>query len=305
WLDSINPLTWWQTLRRIRAYQPDLVIVPWWVPFWAPLWGYLSWGMKRWPHAPQLLFICHNVLPHERSRLDVAAVRLALQRGDAYIVHAQEQAAVLQNIFPNAPIVVTPHPTYETLGSAKTELPTKLPAGRPLILFCGLIRPYKGVDILLNALPLVLKEQLVHCAIVGEFWDNDKPYRQQIEQLGIQEQVTIVNKYVENEVLAAYVALADVVVLPYRSATQSGVIQLAFGQHTPVITTNVGGLPDVVDHEKTGLIVAPEDPAALAQAIVRYFAQQLKTQFQQNIAQGQQRYSWQNLIREIETLFAK
>lgn len=303
-IDSINPFTWWQTLRQIQMFQPELVILPWWVPFWTPVWAYLSWGIKQMTPSPHLQFLCHNVLPHERGRFDTAAVRLALGRGDSYVVHAQEQAAILKTIFPQAPILTSPLPTYQKLGSQQQTKPLDLPDDRPLILFCGLIRHYKGLDILLNALSAVLAQRDVHCAVVGEFWEDEAIYRQQIETLAIGDYVTIVNQYVENELLAAYVTQANVVVLPYRSATQSAVVQLAFGLGTPVITTTVGGLPDVVEHGRNGLLVPPEDPAALAQALNQYFAEQHQPKFTANLAAYKQAFSWERLVEKMIKLVA-
>lgn len=306
-LDPLNPISWRQTWRRIRQWQPDVVVIPWWVPFWAPAWAFLGRGIKRLNPQPQLLFICHNVLPHEQSRLSKFVLpyvtRLALAAADGFIVHSQADKDILRRFFPSAGIDVTPHPTYESLGAVPTgSLPVALPADRPLLLFAGFVRPYKGLDILLEALPLVLANQPVHLLVAGEFWQGSEVYRQQIERLGLDTAVTLLDQYLPNEQLASCIAQAAVVVLPYRSATQSGIIQLAFGQGKPVITTDVGGLAEVVDDGKTGLIVPPENPEALAQAINRFLAEALGAVFVDNIVAGNGRFSWQVLIKTIKTL---
>lgn len=270
-LDSVNPLTWVRALRRVRVFAPAQVIMPWWVPFWAVLDGFLSWGIKKWVKpAPRLTFMCHNVLPHEESWLDVWAVRLGIGRGDDYVVHAQSEAEKLRSVFgEDTAVVVTPHPTYAELGAEASHLPVKLPDGVPLLLFCGLVRRYKGLDILLEALPLVLAERVVHLAIVGEFWDDVAVYEAQIARLGIGAHVTILNEYVADAVLAGFVRRADAVVLPYRSATQSGVVQLALGHGTAVVTTRVGGLSEAVEDGVTGVLVMPESPVALAEGVLQ------------------------------------
>lgn len=301
-LDPLNPWTWRRTAQRIRRWQPDLVVIPWWVPFWAPAWAVLGRMLRRF----RLLFICHNVLPHEMGALGrtllPATVRLALGAGDGFIVHSAADGQVLRRLLPDAHYRITPLPTYAGLGTPRTEatsLPVSLPDDRPLLLFAGFVRPYKGLDVLLDALPQVLASRPVHLLVAGEFWHSAEPYRQQIARLGLEGAVTILDDYLPDEQLLAAIHRADVVVLPYRSATQSAVIQLAFGQQCPVITTDVGGLAEVVEDGKTGLIVPPEDPGALAAAIERFFALGLGPQFAANIAAAEERFSWDRLVDSL------
>lgn len=307
-IDTINPLTWRQALRQLRQWQPDVVIIPWWHPYFTPVWTMLAWGIKRLSPPPTLLYICHNVLPHEQGalsrRLLPLALRAAIGRGDGYILHSQAEEAMLHYFFPQARSQVTPHPTYAAIGGAQTvALPVALPDDRPLLLFCGFIRPYKGLDILLEALARVVAQRPLHLLVAGEFWQGGEPlYRQQIDRLQLAEHVTILNTYLPNEQLAACIDRCDVVVLPYRSATQSGVIQIAFGRGKPVITTDVGGLGEAVQNGRTGLVAPPEDAAALAAAIETYFAQQLREPFEQAIVEEMGRFSWDQLIQTIARL---
>jgi len=307
-LNPLNPLSWWRTLRRLRQWRPDVVVLPWWVPFWAPVWAVLGPRIKRLPSHPKLLFICHNVLPHEQGKLRRLLpwlTRLALTAGDGYVVHSRADGDVLQQLLPGAPFMVTPLPTYAGLGSAAAaELPVVVPDDRPLLLFAGFVRPYKGLDVLLDALPLVLQKRPLHLLVVGEFWQGTDLYQAQIARLGIAQAVTLVDEYLPDEMLAACMRRADVVVLPYRSATQSAVVQVAFGHGKPVITTAVGGLAEVVTHEETGLVVPPEDAAALAAAIEQFFAQDLGPLFMQKIVEGNGRFSWQQLVLTLERLAA-
>ena len=295
-LDTLNPFSWERTVRRVAEWRPDVVLLPWWVPFFAPVWGYLGWRMKRLRPAPKLVFLCHNVLPHEPSWLDGPAVRLALGRGDGFIVHAEEQARALRQIWPSTRVLVTPLPTYADVGQTAVPLPIPPPEGCPVLLFCGFVRPYKGLDVLLEALPLVLAEHRVHLMVVGEFWQGTAEYEAQIGRLGIASQVTLINEYVADEVLAGYVRRANVVVLPYRSATQSAVVQMAFGVGTPVITTDVGGLAEAVVDGVTGLVVGAEDVVALAEAIKRYVGEGLEAGLRENIRIHEQARSWEMLV---------
>lgn len=305
-LNPLNPLSWRRTLRRLREWGPDVVVIPWWVPFWAPAWAVLGRGVKRLPSRPRLLFICHNVLPHEQGKLRPLLpwlTQLALAPGDGFLVHSAADGEILRQLLPEARYQVTPHPTYAALGDvAPADLPVQAPDDRPLLLFAGFVRPYKGLDILLEAMPLVLAERPLHLLVAGEFWQGVAPYQEQIARLGIGEAVTLVDEYLPNEQLAACLQRADVVVLPYRSATQSGIIQAAFGQGTPVITTNVGGLGEVVDHERTGLVVSAEDPAALAAAINRFFAEEMRAELRENVVAENGRFAWGRLVGHLETL---
>jgi glycosyltransferase involved in cell wall biosynthesis len=296
-LDSLNPLSWWRTWRRIQAWRPDVVVIPWWVPFWAPAWAVLGRAIKRLRPAPQLLFICHNVLPHEKGLLDKWALRLALSSGDGYVVHAQSDGERLRTQFPQARLAVSPLPTYGALGQTTAELPITLPADTPIALFFGLVRPYKGLAVLLEAMALV--QRPLHLVVAGEFWEDEAIYREQIKQLGLGSKVTLINKYVPDEEVAALMQAAVVVILPYRSATQSAIVQVAFGHGKPVITTDVGGLTEAVQHDSTGLIVPPENPAMLAAAIDRFLAEELGPIFAENVARENGRFAWSHLVETL------
>ncbi len=308
-LDPINPLTWWQLYRKVRADAPDLLLLQWWVPYWTPsLWMISRW-VKRNTTAP-ILFICHNVVPHDGGGfLDKRLAYTVLQRSDAFIVHSEQDRYYLQALLPGAQITRTYLPTYAGLAHqsqpGSVELLREelgLPRQRPILLFFGFVRPYKGLEYLIQAVPLVLKHQPVHLLVVGEFWTTPAFYWRYAEEFGAESAVTFVNRYVPNEDLKRYFDLADVVVLPYVSATQSAVVQLAFGFGKPVITTRVGGLHEVVHDGETGLIVPPQDPVALAEAVVRYFAEQLGPRLTENVQRSAaaQTFSWQQLVAHIE-----
>ena len=305
-LDPLNPVTWRHTLRQIRQWQPDVVIIPWWHPYFAPVWLGLGRGIRRLKPRPKLIFICHNVRPHEQGRLSQwllpTVLKSVLGQGDRFIVHSQADKAILQSYLPQAQIRVSPLPSYAALGKIPAgELPVVLPGDRPLMLFCGLVRPYKGLDVLLEAMALLTRP--IHLLIAGEFWQGSlADYQAQLERLNLTTCVTIIDDYLPDELLAACIDRANVVVLPYRSATQSAVVQTAFGRGKPVITTNVGGLAEAVEDGLTGLVIPPEKPQVLAEAIMHYFDHNLENVFSENIVKRSGRFAWQSLINEIETL---
>jgi glycosyltransferase involved in cell wall biosynthesis len=172
----------------------------------------------------------------------------------------------------------------------------------PVILFFGFVRPYKGLNYLIDALPLVLEKQDVHLLIAGEFWDSAQTYLDQIQSLHLESHVTLVDRYIPNEEVGVYFAAADLVALPYVEATQSGIVQMAFGFGVPVLTTKVGGLGEAVRDGVTGLLVHPRDSQALALAILRYFQDRLGLEMRPNIQADKDRFAWARMVALIEQL---
>ncbi|NJO05482.1 MAG: glycosyltransferase [Chloroflexaceae bacterium] len=312
-LDPINPLTWWQLYRKVRADNPDLLVLQWWVPYWTPFLTVLSHYIKRHTTIP-LLFVCHNVVPHDGGGfLDRRLAITVLHRGDAFIVHSEQDRYRLQALLPNANITKMYLPTYADV--AQQGRPADLAAARahlgisadcPILLFFGFVRPYKGLEYLIQAVRLVLQRRRVHLLVVGEIWNEPEFYYRYAREMGVADAVTFVNRYVANEELPLYFEPADVVVLPYISATQSAVVQLAFGFGKPVITTHVGGLPEVVQDGENGLIVPPQDAEALANAIVRFLDEGLGEKFAANARRTAeaQTFAWQTLVQSIEQIQA-
>jgi len=307
-LDPLNPLTWWRVGQHVRQFQPELLILPWWVTFMVPAWLGLIWLGRRWTRA-KVLFLCHNVLAHEGGALQRAMVRLTLSRGDAAIVQSRTELATLARLAPDLKAAYTPHPTYAGIGQIPAEarsqgIRAESGTGKVTILYFGFIRPYKGLHVLLDAMPAVLAELPACLLAVGEVWGSRAEYDTHITRLGIGEYVTLLDEYVPNEHLADYFGVADVVVLPYLSATQSGVAQLAFGFGLPVIASRVGGLPETVRDGQTGLLVSPGDPKTLADAIIRFFHERLGGPMRANIRADQERFSWTHMVETIEMLAA-
>ncbi len=307
-LDPTNPWTWWRLYRRVRAERLDLLILQWWVPYWTPCLTMIA----RWIKANtsvKILFICHNVVPHEGGGvIDRRLALTVLRRGDALVVHSEQDRHRLHAMLPQARVIKANLPTYANLVSAdpsgreQLRRSLGLPAERRVLLFFGFVRPYKGLEYLVQAMRAVREQVDAHLLVVGEFWAAPGFYLRYAEEFGVSDAVTIINRYVPNEELGPYFDLADVVVLPYVSATQSAVVQLAFGFGKPVITTRVGGLHEVVSDGVNGLIVPPQDDQALAAAIVRYFQQNLAEQFSANVrlTAMDRDYSWSQLVATLE-----
>jgi glycosyltransferase involved in cell wall biosynthesis len=306
WIDSINPLNWLRVGRKIGKQAPDLLLFKYWLPFFGPCFGTIARQVRRNGHT-RVICICDNVLPHERRPGDAIFTRYAFRSVDGFIVQSEAVERELVGFWKGARYRNVPHPLYSIFGEPLDRLEARQRLGITaprVLLFFGYIRKYKGLDILLDALARLPREMRVHLLIAGEFYEPEQRYREQIHALHLQDRLTLRSDYLPNEEVPAYFSAADAVVLPYRSATQSGIAQIAYNFNTPVIATDVGGLSEVVLHERTGLIVPPGDPAALAEAIARFYTSGKETLYRANVQQEKLKYSWHNLVRNIEELMA-
>lgn len=301
-IDSIGPLTWFKAFRRIKYLTPDLIIFKYWMPFFAPCFGSICWLTKKLTDA-KILYLCDNVLPHERRFGDIALTRFALKRADYFIVQSEVVRKELLSLFPDARHKVVAHPVYDIFGEpldkkvAKQELGLK---DERVILFFGYVRAYKGLDVILRAMPEILKQVNVRLLVVGEFYENENSFKKLIDELQIEESVSIHSDFVPNQKVNLYFSAADVAVLPYKSATQSGIVQVAYHLNKPCIVTDVGGLSEVVIHDKTGYVVKPESPSELARAVIRYYSEDKEKEFANNVKVEKQKYSWDKMIHAIE-----
>ncbi|MCH7817942.1 MAG: glycosyltransferase [Candidatus Marinimicrobia bacterium] len=300
-LDSINPFSWHKTAKFIKSQNPDVVIFHWWQPFFGP--GYNT-ILKKLENTSKRIFICHNVRPHEESMIDSFLSRRVFKNVDRFIVHSEEDKVNLLEIRPDAVIEKNFHPLYdifENSGKHKTERRNdkKTPSN---ILFFGYIRKYKGLEYLLKAMPKILNEVDVRLTVAGEFYDEKQPYLDLIEEHGLSNKIDIIDKYIPNEEVEGYFMNSDLVVIPYRDATQSGIIQISYSFGVPVVVTRVGGLPEVVHDGETGYIVEPGSSNAVADAVIDFFKNNKSEEFKNNIAKRKHLFSWENLVITLENL---
>lgn len=305
-LTPLNPLTWWQTFQRIKTYAPDLLILQWWTPFWTPMLFFLTRLINRFTSI-RILFLCHHIIAPEGGILDWFLTRRIFWRANAFIVMSEEDFALLRRALPWARIKGIVHPPYDVFSQAPLAIlearkQLGLDAEEPVLLFFGFVRRYKGLSYLIQALPEIRKVIPARLLVVGEFWEEERPYQELVDRLGLRDAVLFFNKYVPNDELAVYFSSADVVVVPYLEATQSGVVQLALGFEKPVIATSVGGIPETVHNGKNGLIVPPADIEALSKAIIYFFQEGLAEKFTQNIQTEKKTASWEALVDLIEEL---
>ncbi len=309
-LDTMNPLTWRRTAKKIIAMRPDMLIVPFWVTYLVPVLLPVVSFVKR--HSDiKVLFICHNVIPHDVSRMHLLLVKALLKKGDFVIVHSEQERRLVQEAAPSIEVVKHVHPIYDffATSSAKSDHELSLQDARAklrisrdklVLLFFGFVRPYKGLDLLIEAMPKIRQRLDAYLLVVGEFWESRTRFDEMIKGLSLVDNVTIIDRYVPDNEVALYFSAADIVVLPYREATQSGIIQIAYGFRKPIITTDVGGLAEVVEDGKTGYVVLKDSPEAIAGAVLRFARERESTDFTANIEMVIDRFSWARLVDTIE-----
>jgi len=297
-LDSIGPLSWRRVAAHLERFAPGLVILKWWMPFFGPSFASAVGPLRR--RGTRVVLVCDNLVPHEKRPFDDLFSRWMLRNSDGYLVMSDAVERDLDRLKPGAPRRRVAHPLYAQFdrgrfdrASARAKL--GLDADAEVVLFFGYVRRYKGLDTLLQAWPLVRAQRpRATLVVAGEFYEDSGPYRALAEQAGGAPHVRLLERYLPDEEVEAVFKASDVVVLPYRSATQSGVTHVAYALGVPVITTDVGGLAETVT-AATGLVVPPEDPSAIAAAIVRYFAEGLGPSLRTGVANVQREQSWEAL----------
>lgn len=300
-INSVNPFNWIRVGRRLRRLKPDLIIVRFWLPFMGPALGTILRSVKKNRHT-RVLCIADNIIPHEKRPGDKPFTRYFLKPCDAFITMSRKVMDDLVAFGNNKPARQVTHPLYDNFGEpvAKQDARARLgiDSGQKLLLFFGFIRKYKGLDLLLEAMadPRI-REQGIKLLVAGEFYEEEKPYREQIRQLAIEDLLLLHTDFIPDSEVRYYLSAADAVVQPYRNATQSGVTPLAYHFEVPMLVTNVGGLPDLVPHNKSGLIVEP-NPAAIAEGILAFFARG-GSAFLPYLREEKKKYSWSRMRETI------
>jgi len=308
-IDSIQPLSWRRAANAVCDFRPDIVVFQWWHPFFALAYRSMCARIHGRTGA-RIVYVCHNVLPHESSPIDRALIRLAFAGADAFVVQSREDGQILSTLRPDAIAEFNPMPVFDLFSaredSARTEaVRHELAIEGRIILFFGLIRAYKGLRTLLDAFALAQDELAATLLVVGEFYEDRAPYDAAIRELGIGDRVRIVDRYVPDADVPAYFRLADVVVLPYLSATQSAIVQTAFSFERPVIVTAVGGLPDVVKDGVTGFVVPPQNPRALAGAMLRFYREDAGRGMSAAIREHAGEFAWSRCVHAILSVAAR
>ncbi len=304
-INSVNPFNWWKVGNELRELAPDLVLVKFWIPFIGAGFGALLRRIKR-NKKTKIIAVLDNIVPHEKRIGDQALTRYFIKPADAFLSLSKTVENELAFFDTDKPRAINPHPVYDNFGALhpREEAAQFLnlnPQGK-YMLFFGLIRDYKGLDWLLKAFQKTRAKASVKLLIAGEFYADQKRYEKLIDKLGLRSQVVLFDHYIKEEEVAYFFSLANVVVQPYKTATQSGITQIAYHFNCPMIVTDVGGLPEIVPNGKIGYVAAP-NIEAIAQAIDKYFAEDAEAAFRANFAEEKKKYSWSALNNTILSLY--
>ena len=303
-INSINPFSWMKIGRRLKKERPDIIVVRFWLPFMGPALGTILRKVRKNKHT-RIICIADNVIPHEKRVGDRSFTRYFLKSCDAFITMSEKVMTDLRKFQPTKPAKLVSHPLYDNFGSIITKQEARQKLGvsssELVVLFFGFIRKYKGLDLLLEAMADErIKKAGIKLMVAGEFYEDEKPYKEQIAKLGIKDQLILRTDFIPDSEVKYYLCAADAVIQPYRNATQSGVTPLAYHFEKPMVVTNVGGLPTLVPHEKVGLVVEPTGQA-IAEGILRFY-QLGEDYFIPHLREEKQKYSWKKLVTSVMDL---
>lgn len=301
-VNSINPFNWIKVGRELRKANYDLLIVRFWMPFFGPCLGTIQRQVRKNKHT-KIVCIADNIIPHEQRIGDKMLIRYFLKSVDACLTMSKSVLADLKMLSPKKPAVYTPHPLYDNYGAHQSKKEArrllKIAEEDKVVLFFGFIRQYKGLDILLEALAHSKVRDLgVKLLLAGEFYGDPAPYLELIKKYKLEEFIFMHTDFIPNQEVGRYFSAADCVVLPYRSATQSGITQVAYHFDLPMIVSNVGGLPELVQDGYVGYVVEP-DARQIADGIFSFYHYNKEEQFRTNIIDEKRKYSWDTFGNEL------
>ena len=300
-INSVNPLNWIKVGRQVNSWQPDLIIVRFWLPLMGPALGTILRQIKPNRHT-RIICLADNIIPHEKRPGDKPFTKYFLKACDAFVTMSEKVLTDLRLFEKTKPAVLVPHPLYDNFGSKITKSAARdillVARDEKLLVFFGFIRHYKGLDILLEAMADErLKGQNIKLLIAGEIYDDEQQYKKLITANNLSDRVIFHNQFIPDADVKNFICAADCIVQPYRNATQSGVTPLAYHFEKPMIVTNVGGLPSLVPHKKSGLVAEP-NPLSIADAIVEYYSLG-ESFFLPHLLEEKKKYSWQKLTAAI------
>jgi glycosyltransferase involved in cell wall biosynthesis len=301
-LDTANPFTFIKTAGLINSWQPDLLVMRYWMSWFAPSLGYVARHMGP---STKIISVLDNVIPHEPKIFDKPFTKYFLGASDAFIVLSDSVGEDLKNLKPNARFISTPHPLYNHFGDKIEMIEARrllgIPQDKKTILFFGLIREYKGLDILLKAFSNL--DDTYQLVIAGEPYGSFNEYLSLIDSSPNRERIKLFTRYISDKEVPLFFSAADVCVLPYRSATQSGISAISYHFGLPMITTDVGGLKEAIENPGTGVVVERADEVLISNAIKAFFASGRRELYVKNIEREREKLSWSNFTEKLINLY--
>ena len=305
-INTVNPFNWIKTARFIKKEKPDFIIFRYWLPFFGPSLGTIGRLVKRGTKI-KVLALTDNIIPHEKRAGDKPFTKYFVNSCDGFITMSKAVFNDISQFTPTDKKVFSPHPMYETYGAAisKSEARKKLNLNESdkVILFFGLIRKYKGLDILLEAMNAPeIKNQNIKLLVAGEFYEDKQPYLDVVKKYNLENQVIFHSQFIPNEEVRNYFCASDLVAQTYRNATNSGVTMVGYYYEKPMLVTDVGGLSELVPHQKIGYTV-PIDTKQISDSIIDYFQNNREEEFVKNLKQEKIKYLWPTFINRVLELY--
>ena len=298
-INSINPISWIKTASWLKKQNPDIVITRYWIPFIGLALGSIL-KLSGLNKKANLIALCDNVIPHEKRIGDHILTNYFLNSNNRFLVMSRSVAEDISSFVKDAIVHYHPHPVYNHFGDLLDKRISidrlDLDPKKSYLLFFGFIRKYKGLSLLLDALSFVPEH--VELIVAGEFYDDESEYRKQVQQLGIETRVHFFSDFIPENEVNMYFSASDLVVQPYITATQSGVAQIAYHFNKPLVVTNIGGLPEIVPHNKVGYVVDVK-ANAIADAINDFYDHDKEAYFIENVKEEKKKYLWSNMAKEI------
>lgn len=304
-INSINPFNWLKVGWKIRTQKPDLIVVKFWLPFMAPCLGTICRIIKSNKHT-KIISILDNIIPHEKRIGDTFFTRYFVNSVDAFVAMSDSVYNDLSSFNTIKPRLLSPHPLFDNYGAAipkeQAQQKLNLDSSKNYLLFFGLIRDYKGLDILLKAMATpAMREANIELIVAGEYYSNKEEIETLIATLQLQNKVHLHTRFIPDNEVNIYFCAADLIVQPYKHATQSGVTQVCYHFNKPMLVTNVGGLPEIVPNNKVGFVVEPNEQA-VADAILQFYRDKKEESFVKNIEEEKKKYSWKAMVDNIKHL---
>jgi len=305
-LNSINPFNWLRTGLKIKKEKPDILLIRYWLPFMAPCLGLVARIVKSNKYS-MIISVVDNAIPHEKRPGDLMLTKFFMKSIDGAIVLSDSVRYDIERLRKDIPITVSPHPLFDNYGKKLSRnealAALNLDPDYFYLLFFGFVRDYKGLDILLKAFAdKRLREKKLKLIVAGEFYESEIPYRTIVEESGLEKDVIFFNHYIDENEVKFFFSSADLVVQPYKSATQSGVTQIAYQFEVPMLVTDVGGLKEIVSHEKCGYVVKP-DPEDIASSIIDYLDNNRKKAFSECVKKEKEKFSWNKMTDSVTEVF--
>lgn len=297
-INSVNPFNWIKAGLKIRKEKPDIIISKFWIPFMGPSLGTVIRLAKS--KKTKTISVLDNIIPHEKRIGDFFLAKYFVNTIDKFIAMSSSVKKDMEKFTDSKPVILIPHPIYDNYGKILDENVARrylnIEEKGKYIMFFGFIRDYKGLDLLLKAMANEdIKKMGIKCIVAGEYYGNKEKYEKLIKDLNIGDSLILKTDFIPNEEVKYYFSAADLIVQPYKTATQSGISQLAYHFEKPMVVTNVGGLPEIVDNGQSGYVVEP-DPEDISNAIIDFFKTGNENIFSEKVKEKKKEFSWYNFV---------